>query len=308
MTTILTKKKDSSGAPATADITSSVGGAELAVNTADKRLYTKNSSNDIVEVGTNPGSLNLNADLTNTSGNLVVDPATQIFEIKGSGSTEGQVQLNCAVNTHGQKITAADHAVSATNTLTLPGGSTIGNSDATLVSDTGTQTLTNKTLTSPTINGATIDSAVSVSSVGTLNAGTNLNVTGNASVGGTLTVTDTITGSSTVSDQDGDLRDIPLSTKVSGAYTLAIGDAGNQVTVNSANVTVTVPTGVFAVGDIVSIISVNGCTATIACTAVNAVKAGELEATALHTLDANGVASIMFSYTADLAVLTGNVS
>ena len=57
-----------------------------------------------------------------------------------------------------------------------------------------------------------------------------------------------------------------------------------------------------------SIISVNGCTASLACTAVNAVKAGDLAATALHTLDANGVASIMFSYTADLAVLTGNIS
>ena len=288
------------------------------------------------------GTLKVDDDITNTSGNLTVDPATQIFEIKGSGSTEGQVQLNCAVNTHGQKITAADHAVSATNTLTLPGGSTIGNADATLVSDTGTQTLTNKTLTSPTINGATIDSAVSVSSAGTLNAGTNadiqgtLNVAGSAGlagnvnlgnatadsvvVGGVLTanasanltgnvgVGGTITGGSTVSDQDGDLRDIPVSTKVSGDYTLAIGDVGNQVTVNSANVVITVPSATFTVGDIISIISVNGCTATLACTAINAVKAGDLEATALHTLDANGVASILFSYTADLAVLTGNVS
>ena len=276
MTTILTKKKDTSGAPATADITSSVGGAELAVNTADKRLYTKDSSNDIVEVGTNPASLNLNADLTNTSGNLVVDPATQVFEIKGDGSSvEGQIQLNCHANTHGQKLKAQDHSLSATNTMLLPLGS-----DSTLVSEVGTATLTNKT----------IDAAVSVSATGALN------------IGGA------ITGSSTVSDQDGDLRDIPVSTKVSGAYTLAIGDAGNQVTVNSANVVVTVPTGVFAVGDIVSVISVNGCTATIACTAVNAVKAGDLAATALHTLDANGVASIMFSYTADLAVLTGNIS
>jgi hypothetical protein len=157
-------------------------------------------------------------------------------------------------------------------------------SDSTLVSEVGTATLTNKTLTSPTIDGATIDTAVSVSAAGAITSGT------------------------VVSDVDGDLRDIPVSTKVSGDYTLAIGDAGNQVTINSANVTVTVPTGVFAVGDIVSVISVNGCTATLACTAVNAVKAGDLEATALHTLDANGVASIMFSYTADLAVLTGNIS
>ena len=144
--------------------------------------------------------------------------------------------------------------------------------------------------------------------VANLSASGTFDVGGNASVGGTLAVTNTITGSSTVSDADGDLRDIPVSTKVSGDYTLAIGDAGNQVTVNSANVVVTVPDSVFSVGDIVSLVSVNGCTATLACTAINAVKAGDLEATALHTLDANGVASIMFSYTADLAVLTGNIS
>jgi hypothetical protein len=287
MTTILTKKKDSSGAPATADITSAVGGAELAVNTADKRLYTKNSSNVIVEVGTNPASLNLNADLTNTSGNLTVDPATQVFEIKGDGSSvEGQIQLNCHANTHGQKLKAQDHSLSAANTMLLPLGG-----DSTLVSEVGTATLTNKTLTSPTINGATIDTAVKVSAAGTLGAG------------------GAITGASTVSDQDGDLRDIPVSQNLSGNYTLAIGDVGNQVTINTSNAIVTVPGGgTFGVGDIISLVSVNGCTATIACTAVNAVKAGDLAATALHTLDANGVASIMFTYTADLAVLTGNIS
>ena len=275
MTTILTKKKDTSGAPVAGDLTNATGGAELAVNTADKRLYAKNSSNAVVEVGTNPASLNLNADLTNTSGNLTVDPATKIFEIKGGGSTDGQIKLNCRSNSHGQTLKSQDHSAGITNTMLLPRGA-----DSTLVSEVGTATLTNKT----------IDAAVSVSATGALN------------IGGA------ITGSSTVSDQDGDLRDIPVSTKVSGDYTLAIGDAGNQVTINSANVIVTVPTGVFAVGDIVSVISVNGCTATLACTAVNAVKAGDLAATALHTLDANGVASIMFSYSADLAVLTGNIS
>jgi hypothetical protein len=37
--------------------------------------------------------------------------------------------------------------------LTLPGGSTIGNADATLVSDTGTQTLTNKTIDASQLSG-----------------------------------------------------------------------------------------------------------------------------------------------------------
>jgi len=227
MTTILTKKKDTTGVPATADLTNSTGGAELAINTFDKRLYTKNSSDVIVEVGTNASEL----------------------MVSGTATFRG--------------------AVSGNSTFNISGSAGISSN---------------------------------------LNIGGTLGVTGSAGLSGNVDVGGTLTGASTVSDQDGDLRDIPVSTKVSGDYTLAIGDAGNQVTINSANVTVTVPTGVFAVGDIISVISVNGCTATLACTAVNAVKAGDLAATALHTLDANGVASIMFSYTADLAVLTGNIS
>ena len=128
---------------------------------------------------------------TTASGNLIVDPATQILEVRGDGSSvEGMIQLNCHVNSHGQKIQAADHGVNATNTLVLPGGSTIGNADATLVSDTGTQTLTNKTLTSPDINtpdidGGTIDAAViggntPAAITGTAISGTSVTVTGTA--------------------------------------------------------------------------------------------------------------------------------
>jgi len=280
------------------------------------------------------GTHTVDGDLKNTSGNLTVDPATQIFEIKGSGSTEGQIQLNCAVNTHGQIITAADHGVSATNTLTLPGGDTIGNANATLVSDTGTQTLTNKTL-----NGATIDSAVKVSSVGTLSAGTNadingtldvgstasvggafritnnvtasgtLNVGTNASVTGTLAVTNTITGSSTVSDSDGNLRDIPKSGSTkAGAYTLAVGDVGNHVLYNSSAANFTIPATTFAEGDIISIISLGAKTATVSSAITNGMfVAGSISATATASIGANGVASVLF-VSAGHVILTGNVS
>ena len=40
----------------------------------------------------------LNGTITNASNNLIVDPASQIIEIRGSGSTEGQIQLNCRQN------------------------------------------------------------------------------------------------------------------------------------------------------------------------------------------------------------------
>lgn len=143
---------------------------------------------------------------TSASGNVVFKPATNILEVQGDGaSVDGQIQLNCHVNSHGQKIASQPHSQGATNKLLLPGGSTIGNADAVLVSDTGTQTLTNKTislanntvsgtiaqfntavtdadlatiagtetltnktLTSPTLNGATADNLILT---GTLNAG-----------------------------------------------------------------------------------------------------------------------------------------
>ena len=54
MTTILTKAKTTTGAPSASDLTigdgSSTTGAELAVNTHDKKLYSKNSSNAVVEI------------------------------------------------------------------------------------------------------------------------------------------------------------------------------------------------------------------------------------------------------------------
>lgn len=133
---------------------------------------------------------------------------------------------------------------------------------------TSSQTLTNKT----------IDSAVSVSASGTL------------------------------SDGDGNLRDIPLSGSIkSDAYTLAVGDAGNLVVFNSANVNFTVPASTFGTGDIISIVSTNGATATISSGITSMFVAEGTAATANATLAANGVASVLF-LSASYAVLTGNVS
>jgi len=89
VTTILTKKKDTSGAPSASDLTNSTGGAELAVNTADKRLYTKDSGGNVVEVGTNPSTLNVN-------GNVTVETASDPAQItlRHTGNTSGLVLKN----------------------------------------------------------------------------------------------------------------------------------------------------------------------------------------------------------------------
>jgi hypothetical protein len=68
MTTILIKKKDTAGAPAAGDLTNAAGGAEIAVNTATKRLYSKDSGGNVIELGTNATAMTVTS-LTD-SGNL----------------------------------------------------------------------------------------------------------------------------------------------------------------------------------------------------------------------------------------------
>ena len=287
MAIILTKKKDSTGIPATANITNSTGGAELAVNTADKRLYTKNGSNVIVELGINPSSLDV-------GGNASVKGT---FKVHDESNLEA-VSVNSTLSVTGAQFNSSTFTIRGA----ISGASTLNVSSdiisQTNVSSKGTLGVGGiATIHSGIVGKSTLDITGNASVLGTFN------ITGNVSSNGTLTTTGAI------SDGDGNLRDIPKSQNVSGAYTLQASDVGNQVNINSANVVVTVPGSVFNAGDIVSLISINGCTATIACTGVTAIKAGELASTASFTLAANGVANVLFThpYTAGLAVLTGNI-
>lgn len=64
MATILIKKRDTTGAPGAGDLTNAGGGAEIAVNTADKRLYAKDSGGTVVEIGTDPATFSINGAYT----------------------------------------------------------------------------------------------------------------------------------------------------------------------------------------------------------------------------------------------------
>lgn len=81
MTTILIKKKDTAGAPVAGDLTNAAGGAEIAVNTATKRIYSKDSGGTIIEMGTFPSSMAVQGALsatgaTNLNGNVTLGDAT----------------------------------------------------------------------------------------------------------------------------------------------------------------------------------------------------------------------------------------
>jgi len=93
MTTILIKKKDTAGAPAPGDLTNAAGGAEIAVNTATKRLYTKDSGGTVVELGTNASSSTIDALTVVTSATLSYGTATQVQFLNGSKILTGSSSL-----------------------------------------------------------------------------------------------------------------------------------------------------------------------------------------------------------------------
>jgi len=93
MTTILIKKKDTAGAPAPGDLTNSAGGTEIAVNTATRRIYTKDSGGNVVELGNNATSSTI-ADLTvTTSTTLSYGTANQVQYLNGSKLLVGSANM-----------------------------------------------------------------------------------------------------------------------------------------------------------------------------------------------------------------------
>ena len=97
------------------------------------------------------GNASVGADLS-VGDDLTVEGG--VIDFKTNSGSPSQLKFYCeSGNAHAQTLTAQPHSQAASNTLTLPGGSTIGNSNATLVSDTGTQTLTNKTIDASQLSG-----------------------------------------------------------------------------------------------------------------------------------------------------------
>ena len=120
MPTILTKRSNTPGAvPATANLTNASGGAELAVNTADKRLFTITSGSQVVELGTNPSSLTV-ADLSATvlrAGSATITNLIGNSLTISSGTANGVLYLNASkVATSGTALSYDGTKLQLTNT------------------------------------------------------------------------------------------------------------------------------------------------------------------------------------------------
>ena len=83
---------------------------------------------DVLNIGTPSDST-----VTNAKTNFVSTSSAAGLSIKGDGTTDGTLQLNCSQNSHGVKIKSPAHSASQSYTLTLP--ATAPSADKALITD-----------------------------------------------------------------------------------------------------------------------------------------------------------------------------
>lgn len=275
MATILTKKRDTTGAPGAGDLTNSTGGAELAVNTLDKIIYTKDSGGNVVDVG-----FGTNATVTIT---------------------------NKTINASNNTITNVSLTTGVTGTLPIANGGT----GATTLAGANIP-VTNSTNTFTSAQTFRAASAIRSEAASTQDA---IVVAGRAGGTSSYAVTltpATLSASRTVTLADGGgnytvgYQNVPAVGTKTGSYTLAVADIGKYVQVGSGG-SITIPDATFAEGDVVSIFNNTTGNITITCSITTAYIAGTDTDKASVTLATRGVATVLF-ISSTVCVITGNVT
>jgi len=284
MPTILLKKSDTpSAVPTTANLTNLAGGAEVAVNTADKRLFTMDSSSAVVELGTNPTNLTT-ASLTVTTGNAAFTGTAQRITGDMSNAT--------IANRLALQTTTAN---SATNVHAIPNGTSV-NSGFKAESDPA---MANGQFLALDMVGNT-DARISSSTRG---SGTAVPITFYTDGSEKMRI-DT---AGKITDQYGNIRAIPRTGAVkTSSYTLAITDVGQFVEISTGG-SVIVPDSTFSAGDVVSTFNNTTGNVTLTMSIATAYIAGTDADKATITLATRGVATILF-VSGTGCVVSGNVS
>ena len=147
----------------TIDVTNQATEFSLIDNSATALTIAEGSNTYMSFITTNSGEKittgkTLIVDGDGTAGNGGVSIENGTIDLKNGGGNDSRIRFYCSSsNAHYQTLQAAPHSASASNTLLLPAAGTE------LISNTATQTMTNKSLTSPTLTGTTTAAAANFS-------------------------------------------------------------------------------------------------------------------------------------------------
>ena len=157
----------------TIDISTQATQFSIIDNSATALTIAEGSNTFMTFITTNSGekittgkTLVVDGDGTTGNGGVSIENGT--IDLKNGGGNDSRIRFYCSSsNAHYQTLQAAPHSASASNTLVLPAAGTE------LISNTGTQTMTNKSLTAPTLTGTTTAAAANFSGTVTFAGGSN---------------------------------------------------------------------------------------------------------------------------------------
>ena len=238
MATIITKNSSTpSSVPTAGDLVQ----GELAVNVADKRLFTEDSTGSVVELGTNPSSLTTStvdidggnidgvtiatSDVTVGSGKTL-DVSAGTLTLANDQISGDAIDGGTATPTTVTSTTVNATTVDSTNLEVTNLKAKDGTSAGSIADSTGVVTLASSVLTTTDINGGSVDAVT----LGTNSAVTeaqvdNININGNTisstDTNGNVTITPDGTGSVVISKVD--VADGEIDGTVIGANSASTG-------------------------------------------------------------------------------------
>ena len=95
----------------------SVSGTNIVFNFSPT---SSNTCNWILHMGTGVAFTPADSSVTKDKANFISTSSAAGLQIKGDGTTDGTLQLNCSQNSHGVKIKSPAHSAGQSYTLTLP--------------------------------------------------------------------------------------------------------------------------------------------------------------------------------------------
>ena len=202
----------------TIDISSQATEFKIVDNSATAMTVAEGSTTYLTFVTTNSAEKivtgkSLVVDGNGSSGGVTISDG--VVDIRTGTGSVSKIKFYCeSSNAHFQTLQAAPHSAGASNTLVLPAAG------SNLISDTATQTLTNKTLTSPVINSGDINTpdidggAIDGATIG-----------GNTPAAGSFTVVnvDNITADTNTISTTNSNGDLVLSPNGTGTVTVPAG-------------------------------------------------------------------------------------
>jgi hypothetical protein len=165
-----------------------------------------------------------------------------------------------------------------------------------------TQTVAETALSSGNAALGLADTALSSGNAALSSAASKLPLTG-GTLSGPLNVSGTIDTSDAISDPLGNVRTIPQTAVGTDTYTLVSGDVGKHIAIGSG--VVTIPSGVFQVGDAVSIFNTTSGVQTISGQVGITLRQAGTTNTGQRTVDAYGLTTVLCVDNTEVFVIAG---